>query len=223
MFRLRIVSLSPTAVLAGAASARSLRRRMIPRSTDGHGMDIVAHALWAGVGVALARRKMPIDRRTAGLTVALAVLPDVLQLLPLLAWILSTNGALETLSAYSLASPGTEPALPPVVALVTHHLHCIAHSAIVAATATAACWLWLRRFWLPLAGWWLHIVIDVFTHSADFYPSPVLYPLTMWGFDGVAWNAPWFLAANYAALVAAGAWLFATRRRAERDGRRISR
>jgi hypothetical protein len=186
-------------------------------------MDIVAHALWAGVGVALARRKMPIERRTAGLTVALAVLPDVLQLLPLLAWILSTNGALETLSAYSLASPGTEPALPPVVALVTHHLHCVAHSAIVAAAATAACWLWLRRFWLPLAGWWLHVVIDVFTHSADFYPSPVLYPLTMWGFDGVAWNAPWFLAANYAALGAAGAWLFATRRRAERDGRRISR
>ena len=78
-------------------------------------MDIVAHALWAGVGVALARRQIPVDRRTAGLTVALAVLPDVVQLLPLLAWILSTNGALETLSAYSLASPGTEPALPPLV------------------------------------------------------------------------------------------------------------
>jgi hypothetical protein len=43
----------------------------------------------------------------------------------------------------------------------------------------------------------MHIVIDVFTHSADFYPSPVLYPVTQRGFDGWAWNDPWQLALNY--------------------------
>lgn len=54
----------------------------------------------------------------------------------------------------------------------------------------------------PLLGWWSHIVIDVFTHSADFYPSPVFYPLTYWGFDGLAWNTPWFMVVNYLALAA---------------------
>jgi hypothetical protein len=38
--------------------------------------------------------------------------------------------------------------------------------------------------------------------SADYYPSTVLYPITRQGFDGVAWNAPWFIALNYAALAA---------------------
>ena len=55
--------------------------------------------------------------------------------------------------------------------------------------------------------WWLHIVIDVFTHSVDFYPSPVLYPFTQRGFDGLAWNTPWFMLANYVALAGVGLWL----------------
>jgi hypothetical protein len=38
------------------------------------------------------------------------------------------------------------------------------------------------------------------THSADFYPVPVLYPLTMRGFDGLAWNTPWFMVLNYGAI-----------------------
>lgn len=49
-------------------------------------------------------------------------------------------------------------------------------------------------------GWWSHILIDVFTHSADFYPSPVFYPVTYWRFDGLAWNTPWFMVANCMAL-----------------------
>jgi hypothetical protein len=86
------------------------------------------------------------------------------------------------------------------------------HSALVAAAVTALLWVWLRRLWLPLLGWWSHIVIDVFTHSADFYPSPVFYPITYWGFDGIAWNQPWFMALNYAALLGVGVWLWRRRR-----------
>lgn len=43
----------------------------------------------------------------------------------------------------------------------------------------------------------MHIVIDVLTHSADFYPSPVLYPITQQGVDAWAWNNPWLLMVNY--------------------------
>jgi len=179
-------------------------------------MDIVAHALWAGIGVAAARRWWPISRRDATLTVALAVAPDLLQLAPLLAWVGFGNGTWAAVTAYSLASPDTEPYLPAFVASVTHHLHCATHSAIIAGICTAAIAGFLRRFWLPLAGWWSHVAIDVFTHSADFYPSPVLYPLTMRGVDGVAWNASWFMALNYAALLASAVVLAASRRRANR-------
>ena len=40
-----------------------------------------------------------------------------------------------------------------------------------------------------------------------------LYPITQRGFDGIAWSTPWFLAANYLALVLAAFLLWRGRRR----------
>lgn len=51
-------------------------------------MDILSHALWVGVGAAVAQRTKPIENRTVGTIVALAVLPDVIHLLPILSWAL---------------------------------------------------------------------------------------------------------------------------------------
>jgi hypothetical protein len=171
-------------------------------------MDILAHALWAGAGVALARRRWPVSTRTAAVTIGLAVAPDVPHLLPIVGWSAFGTGTAAAVSGYAYAIPGREPALPTTIELVSHHLHCVTHSAIIAALVTLLIWASTRRLWIPLLGWWSHIVIDVFTHSADYYPSPVLYPLTRTGFDGVAWNTPWFMVLNYAALAATYLWLW---------------
>ncbi|MBK7745264.1 MAG: metal-dependent hydrolase [Betaproteobacteria bacterium] len=149
-------------------------------------MDIFAHALWAGAGVAAARRRWPLAPRIIALTVALAALPDILHLLPILAWWAFGDGSMTTLQAYAIAVPDHEPGLPPLVNLLSHHLHCIMHSAIVAGAVTLLLWVVRRSLWIPLLGWWSHIVIDVFTHSAAYYPVPVLYPITERGFDGLA-------------------------------------
>jgi hypothetical protein len=58
-----------------------------------------------------------------------------------------------------------------------------------------------------------HITFDVFTHSQDYYPSPVLYPITDRGFDGIAWNSPIFMLTNYLLLAAIWLWLLRTHRR----------
>ena len=180
-------------------------------------MDIVAHGLWAGIGVSAASRYWAIDRKTAIATVLAAMVPDVIQLLPFVGRVLFDADGVKVLTAYVTALPGMEPALPPAVASLTHHLHCIMHSAVVAGVVTALYWIVMRSLWLPLLGWWSHIVIDVFTHSADYYAVPVLYPFTERGFDGIAWTTPWFMVANYLALAAVGTWLLASRRPA--DGR----
>lgn len=172
-------------------------------------MDTFAHALWAGLGVAAARRRWPIPRAMALAAVGMAVLPDLAHLLPLIAG----GGGLQTLIDYTLARPGAEPVLVPWVALLAHHLHCILHSAVIAGVATLFVLRWRRRLLAPLLGWWLHIVIDVFTHSADFYPVPVLYPFTQRGFDGLAWNTPGFQLVNYSVMAAALLVLVLTRRR----------
>lgn len=179
-------------------------------------MDLLAHALWAGVAVEGVRRSGWVKSVTPGQAAAfvgLAVVPDLVQGLPVALWATLGEGSLQALKAFAWASPDTEPDLPAAVQLWSHHLHCTLHSALAAAAVTAlALALRWRAAWV-LGGWWLHIVIDVFTHSADFYPVPVLYPVTMRGFDGVAWNTPWFAAVNYTLLAVTGVVLWMTRRR----------
>lgn len=176
-------------------------------------MDLLAHALWAGVAGESLRRRGRIGARGSAALVALAVLPDLMQGLPVAAWALGSGGGTGLLWDFATATPAQEPALPPVVDTAAHHLHCIGHSAVIAGGATALALAMRWRHAGVLLGWWLHIVIDVFTHAADFYPVPVLYPLTMQGFDGLAWNTPGFQAVNYTLLALAGAWLWRSRRR----------
>jgi hypothetical protein len=174
-------------------------------------MDILAHMLWAGAATALIARRRALTRRTVAATVAMAALPDVMQFVPLLGWVVAGDGPWTVLFDHAIATPGNEPALPAFLVLLSHHLHCTFHSAVVAAAVTVALRLVRRSLWLPLIGWWSHIGFDVFTHSADFYAVPVLYPFTYAGFDGIAWNEPWFMAANYAALLGAAVWLLRLR------------
>lgn len=174
---------------------------LVPPSVDNSAMDIVAHGLWAGLGLRWLARRRPVARGAAVAAVVLAVVPDLAHMMPVLAWTLFDNGSFAALVDYAMAMPGNEPSLPPWVALWSHHFHCVMHSALIAGAVTLLLWPWRRVAGLALGGWWLHIVIDVLTHSAEFYPVPVLYPLTQRGFDGLAWNTPWFMVANYAALV----------------------
>lgn len=169
-------------------------------------VDLAAHMLWTGVAATLAAPRAKLDRYTIAATIALSALPDVAQLLPLFAWVIFGDGTWSAVLQYANALPGQEPALPNAVRLVSHHLHCAAHSAVVAATVGVVSWVATRKVWVPLLGWWAHVAIDVFTHSADFYPVRVLYPFSDWSFDGVAWNEPRFLLLNYTALATAWAW-----------------
>jgi hypothetical protein len=176
-------------------------------------MDIVAHAMWAGAGAVALRRRAVIGRRTSVGIVALAVLPDLVPMLPVAAHALGGPDALGFLAAYASATPTTEPALPPAVAAWTHHLHCAAHSVLVVAAATALAAAWgIGRAFLLLGGWWSHVLIDIPTHASDYYAARPFYPLSDFAVDGIAWTDPAMLAANYAALLVVYAWMLLPRR-----------
>jgi membrane-bound metal-dependent hydrolase YbcI (DUF457 family) len=65
---------------------------------------------------------------------------------------------------------------------------------------------------LPLLlGWALHILIDVFTHRGLFAVK-FLWP------DGIRWETPWFLAANFTVLAAIYLLLWIYRVRASSSG-----
>ena len=179
-------------------------------------MDIVAHSLWAGLGAAAAARRWPVSRAQARAVLGLAALPDIAHLIPIVLWTLVGDGTWAAVRGYAFATPGGEPWLPAGVQAWSHTLHCVMHSAVIAAVVTAiAAWRW-RWALVPLTGWWSHILIDVFTHSSDYYPSPVFYPITERGFDGIAWPDPWFMGLNYLALAGAWLWLLRSARRTRR-------
>lgn len=173
-------------------------------------MDIVAHGLWVAAGAVWLRRKGRVTTRAVWGAIALGVLPDVIQTVPVAAWAVSA-GETGSLFAYIVAEPGSEPPMPAMVASIAHHLHCVMHSVIVAGAVTAVAWSALRRFPLVLLGWWAHIALDVPTHSNAYYAVPIFYPVTYRGLDGIPWTTPWLLAANYVLLAIAYVWLYRTR------------
>ncbi len=173
--------------------------------------DVISHALWAGAAGEALRRRFGGGRRVVAATVAMGVAPDLVFVLPVAAWSVFQAEPASLLHRYLTAVPGTEPLLPPMLASVDHHLHCVMHS-IVVAGVVALIARWKRpALVLPLAGWGLHIALDIPTHSSDYYAVPFLYPLTYWGVDGIAWTTPWLLALNYLAIAVVYAALFAKR------------
>ena len=176
-------------------------------------MDLLAHALWAGAGAGLARRHGKVPKTAVAPIVVLAVLPDLLQYVPGIIGILTGATTPDALLAYARAGPDEQSLLPPTISLFAHHLHCLMHSIVVAAGVTFVAWLLFRQRAVILAGWWSHILIDVFSHSAEYYAVPVFYPFTYRGFDGLAWNTPAFFVINYTLLAAVFLWLWLSRQR----------
>ena len=176
-------------------------------------MDILAHALWAGAGAGLARRHGKVPENAIAPIVVLAVLPDLLQFVPVIIGIVVGEIAPGALLAFARAAPGEQQMLTPAILHISHHLHCVMHSIVVAGGVTFAAWLLFRQRAVILAGWWSHILIDVFSHSAEYYAVPVFYPFTYRGFDGLAWNTPVFFAVNYTLLALVYAWLWHLRQR----------
>jgi len=174
-------------------------------------MDIVAHALWAGAGGRVLSRRLSFPRSTLAWMIGLSVLPDIVPILPVLAFAIVSPRSLQFALAYVSATPGLEPELPTWLSTLTHHLHCTMHSVVILGVVSGVAWLTVHRFPLALLGWWSHVFIDVPTHSAAYYAVPLFYPFSDRAFDGIAWTKPWFMVLNYAALAATYVWLHRSR------------
>src|SRR5512135_3378127 len=148
-------------------------------------MDIVAHGLWAAAGAITARRAGGVPVRT-GWALWWAVFPDVLAFGPMLA------GGLWLRLAGS----------PPPEGHVLPHAHLglplypAGHSLLMFLLAFGVVTLLARRIVFAMLGWLLHILIDIPTHSLDFYATRFLWPISEYRIDGIAWWTPWFWAAT---------------------------
>ena len=162
-------------------------------------MDIIAHALWTAAAAKLAGDKTRQPLRL-GWAAVWGVFPDLFSFaVPAVVriwWYLT--GTTHSLLPDAHSAPRFQ--------FVWQLYHC-SHSLLVFAAVFGLVWAILRRPVLEMLGWALHILMDILTHTGIFAVH-FLWPLCNYGFNGIRWENRWFLALNYAALLAVLAWLW---------------
>lgn len=166
-------------------------------------MDIVAHGLWTGAAAKIVNQKKqkPLNLKWA---VFWGVFPDLFAFTVLFSWFF-LNLAFRNFDLASL--PGPRPDLAAQLSTggqkifaLTTYLYSVGHSLVVFAVFLFLIWSFKKRPIWELGGWLLHILIDIPTHKASFYPTPFLWPISNYKISGVSWATPWFMIINYGAL-----------------------
>lgn len=156
-------------------------------------MDIFAHGLWAAA-MASGVKRIPGARIRSAWTAWWGVFPDLFAFtLPMTQEIYLR---LAGVSSYGQAGHRG----PPHHAEWVWQLYQISHSLMVFALVFGLAALVARRPVAELLGWLLHILIDIPSHSLRFFPTPFLWPVSAYQFDGISWANRWFMLCNYSAL-----------------------
>ncbi|MEK6983972.1 MAG: hypothetical protein AABX33_05340 [Nanoarchaeota archaeon] len=144
-------------------------------------MDIFAHGLWS---YAIFHKK-----KYVWLASLFGVLPDILSF-GIVFIINLLNGGLNR--------------GPPAISSLPKWLFAaynMTHSLVVFITAFVLIYLATKKWFWPLTAWGIHVLIDIPTHSFRFFPTPFLWPLLDYKFDGISWATPWFMVINYSSLL----------------------
>ena len=67
-------------------------------------------------------------------------------------------------------------------------LYNISHSLITAFVFIAIVYFVKKDLTWPMLAWPVHIIVDLFTHSIEFFPTPIFWPLSNYQFDGIPWS-----------------------------------
>ncbi len=71
-----------------------------------------------------------------------------------------------------------------------YSLYDISHSMVIASIIIFIVYKINKEFAFPMLAWPAHIILDFFTHSIEFFPTPILWPISDYQFDGIPWSNP---------------------------------
>jgi hypothetical protein len=135
-------------------------------------MDILSHGLWGGV--AFGRK----NRRSYWWAFFFGVMPDLFSFGPFFLQRLWGHG-------FEFGRPDAT-----IIPTYVYELYDVTHSLVTFTVVFVLAWLFLRRpMWVMLA-WPFHIIMDIFTHSSAFFPTPFLWPILDYRFSGISWGHP---------------------------------
>lgn len=81
-------------------------------------------------------------------------------------------------------------------------LYDISHSMVIALIFISLVYLFVNKgFAFAMLAWPLHILLDFPFHTADFFPTPILWPIVDVKFDGIEWTDPYVWFSNISGLI----------------------
>ena len=148
-------------------------------------MDILAHGLWTAALFKYFNKKNKFNLKLAAFW---GVFPDIFAFTIPFIYILWNI-------IFNKFSPPSPAALEPVSKMplsnLTHILYNISHSIIIFLLIFILSVIIFRKIFWEIFGWLLHILIDIPSHSYNFFPTPFLWPLSDWKFtQGISWISP---------------------------------
>lgn len=162
-------------------------------------MDIISHGLYGGIAFG---RKAKYSYWKAFF---FGVMPD-----------LSSFGLLFILSALTIVSGPEFGSGPPDASKIpsfVYTLYDISHSLVVAGFVMSTVWLIRGKWMVELFAWPLHILVDIPTHSNAFFPTPFLWPLSDYEFNGVSWGHPYIFFPNVVFIILLYVWFYFSRKK----------
>lgn len=196
-------------------------------------MDTLSHGLWAAVAAKAINKALRKRDSTKKLSVWIAgfwgTFPDFLSFTPLFFWTL-TRICTGAFRFEDFASVNPTPFQATVITPLTSALYGFTHSVVAFVLVFLLVWfiirrpipgssLKLRRVPWELGGWLLHLLMDIPTHPAASYPTPLLWPFAELHIGGISWATPAFLIVNYVVL---GILFFLLREKGPRPAESLS-
>ena len=158
-------------------------------------MDIISHGLYGGVAFGRMRRR---DYVTAFL---FGIGPDLLAFAPLFIMNLISGG--------TMGRPSLE-----TIPLHVFTVYGITHSFVVYAVLFAFLWFLGKKPFAKLTlAWPLHILVDIPTHDATFFPTPFLWPISDFHINGISWGQPIIFIPNVVLVLSLYVYWYIQRRK----------
>jgi hypothetical protein len=165
-------------------------------------MDIISHGLWgsAFLGTNKKQNFWP--------AFAFGMFPDLLAFsVPFITMIISLLSG--DIGVFTNGRPHYIDSIPPYV----HSFYNIGHSLVVFLLFFGIVWFIQKKPYIPMIAWSIHIILDIFTHGKEIFPTPFLWPLSDYKFDGMPWSSPYIFFPNIIALIVVYIVIFIYKRR----------
>jgi len=140
-------------------------------------MDIFSHGLYGGVAFGKNTKRDYIIAFLFGIS------PDLFSFGILF---LASFLGIDSVAVSGFERPNNE-SIPQYV----HSLYNVTHSLVMYGILFGSLWLAGKKHLAKLSlAWPLHILVDIPSHSTEFFPTPFLWPISNFSINGIAWSRP---------------------------------